>query len=217
MRNKITIVFDFDGTIADSLTLVTKIVTQLSSKYRLKNDHLELSDFQNLPAKEIIKLLGLKWWNLPLFIFEVKQKMNKDLNEVKLFDQIEETIQTLNNIDVELNIMSSNSKKNINSFLKQKNLSHYFSKIYTSSKLFKKDKSILKIKNAYPNSTLIYVGDEIRDIEACQKINIPIIAVSWGYNSYQALKKSTPNYLVKKPSEIIDIVKNHIDYDPKVN
>ncbi|MBK7733406.1 MAG: HAD hydrolase-like protein [Bacteroidales bacterium] len=34
---------------------------------------------------------------------------------------------------------------------------------------------------------IVYVGDETRDIEACQAAGIPVIAVSWGLNRRELL------------------------------
>ena len=55
---------------------------------------------------------------------------------------------------------------------------------------------------------IIYVGDEVRDIQACKKIGVKIIAVSWGYNSKEILDREKPDYLVNKPIEIPKILKN---------
>jgi phosphoglycolate phosphatase-like HAD superfamily hydrolase len=55
---------------------------------------------------------------------------------------------------------------------------------------------------------MIYIGDETRDIEACKKINVPIIAVSWGFNSHKSLASHSPTYLINNPKELVEIAKN---------
>ena len=62
-------------------------------------------------------------------------------------------------------------------------------------------------ENQLNPSEIIYVGDQVRDISACRKINCKIIAVSWGYNSKSRLIKGNPDFLVDKPKDILQIVK----------
>ena len=53
---------------------------------------------------------------------------------------------------------------------------------------------------------IIYIGDEIHDVEACKKVGIKIIGVSWGLHTIEALQKNGVDYIVKKPSEILKII-----------
>jgi phosphoglycolate phosphatase-like HAD superfamily hydrolase len=53
---------------------------------------------------------------------------------------------------------------------------------------------------------IVYVGDETRDIEASKKIHVKVIAVSWGFNSREALAKQKPEFLIHKPSELIEVM-----------
>jgi phosphoglycolate phosphatase len=49
---------------------------------------------------------------------------------------------------------------------------------------------------------VIAIGDEIRDIEASQKMNISCGAVSWGYTNIDALIQHEPTYIFNSVSEI---------------
>jgi len=55
---------------------------------------------------------------------------------------------------------------------------------------------------------VIYVGDETRDIEASQKINIKVIVVSWGFNSRTVLAEHNPDFLIHQPQELIEVMKS---------
>lgn len=50
-----------------------------------------------------------------------------------------------------------------------------------------------------------YVADEVRDIDAAKSSGINSIAVSWGFNSEDVLKKEKPDYLISNPQELITI------------
>jgi phosphoglycolate phosphatase len=52
----------------------------------------------------------------------------------------------------------------------------------------------------------LYVGDEVRDIQACKKSFVKIIAVTWGFDIPDVLKSHNPDFLVSTPKEILDII-----------
>ena len=68
-------------------------------------------------------------------------------------------------------------------------------------------KRIMK-KEKLRTSEVLYVGDEIRDINAAKNAGIDIASVGWGYNTVESLKKHKPEYLITEPSELINICSN---------
>ena len=52
----------------------------------------------------------------------------------------------------------------------------------------------------------IYIGDEVRDIKSAKKAGIPIAAVTFGFNSKEALEKESPDYLCDTPAELVKIL-----------
>jgi phosphoglycolate phosphatase-like HAD superfamily hydrolase len=55
-------------------------------------------------------------------------------------------------------------------------------------------------------SEMFYVCDEVRDIVAAQKSGIKSIAVTWGYNTQDALTKENPDFIVDTPNELRNII-----------
>ena len=53
---------------------------------------------------------------------------------------------------------------------------------------------------------VFYVCDEVRDIAAAKKSGIKSIAVVWGYNSEEALQKEEPEFMIKTPQELNEIL-----------
>src|SRR6478752_43837 len=53
---------------------------------------------------------------------------------------------------------------------------------------------------------LLYIGDELRDVKASQKAGIPIAAVTWGFNSRESLAASEPDYLFDKPEDFLRLL-----------
>ena len=82
-----------------------------------------------------------------------------------------------------------------------------FTFIYSGS-TFGKHKVInkwLRIENINPEK-VVYVGDEVRDIDAAKKTGIKVIAVGWGFNSQEALAAQNPDFLIERPQELIEIM-----------
>lgn len=53
---------------------------------------------------------------------------------------------------------------------------------------------------------LLYVGDEHRDIVACQEVKVPVVAVTWGYDSQELLEKAKPNHLAHVPNDLLTLL-----------
>jgi len=105
-----------------------------------------------------------------------------------------------------LYILSSNREENIKEFLVNNNM-NYLKKIIGNVPIFKKGKSItqlLSVENLNIKE-VIYVGDEVRDIDSCREIGIKILSVGWGYNSPESLKTKKPDFFIEKPQELLKI------------
>ncbi|OHX65361.1 HAD-IA family hydrolase [Flammeovirga pacifica] len=204
MKNNLTIVFDFDGTIVQSYHLIESIVRSLSKKYRLKEIDTNSRDVSKLSAKELLKAIEIKKWKLPFFIYEVKKRMNKQIVDQQLVEGIENAIKKLYDLGFNLVIVSSNSKQNIQLFLEHQQLNNYIDEIYAAPRLFKKEKTLKRIMKKH--GSCIYIGDEVRDIIACHQAKMNIIAVSWGFNHASILKKENPTHLIHHPDDIIPLI-----------
>ncbi|HEU4679284.1 MAG TPA: HAD hydrolase-like protein, partial [Terrimicrobiaceae bacterium] len=55
---------------------------------------------------------------------------------------------------------------------------------------------------------ILFVGDETRDIEACQKVGVRIVAVTWGYNSRRSLVAMKPDFIFDDPKELVALMVN---------
>ena len=202
------IIFDFDGTIADTMPHVIDILQDLSTKYGYtKLSTNEIQKLQELSIREIFKTLGVPFYKLPFIISDVKKMMREQILLVKPIDGISQEIHTLKKKSYSLGLITSNNKDIVLSFLKENNLD-IFDYIYTGTSVFGKARAMQKFLEKYSliNDQVIYIGDEIRDIEATQKVKIPIIAVTWGYNSHKGLAKYNPDYLVDKPENLHEVI-----------
>ena len=195
------IIFDFDGTIADTFNVIKSIV---KDEFGATDKEFEL--FRNEGGKSFLKKMNIPLWKLPKMTLMVTSKL-KSNNDIKLFPGIIELLSNLKD-NYKIGIVSSNSKENIIDTLQIYNIQHLFEFIYSESSFFGKHLVLKKMCSKYninPFGT-IYIGDEDRDIVAAKKVHIKNIAVTWGFNSKEKLSKENPDYLVDLPIEILEII-----------
>jgi phosphoglycolate phosphatase len=205
------IVFDFDGTIADTVDALIGIANRLATEFGYKQiTPDQLAYLRNLTSREIIKYSGVSLLKIPFLLKKVKSELKNKIHEFQPIPGIQEALNELKNQGYQLGIITSNSKENVTAFLNNHDLDNLFDFIYSGVTIFGKTtiiNNVLKQKQISTQS-VIYVGDETRDIEASKKANIKVIAVTWGFNSPQVLSKQKPDYLIHHPSELLDIVQN---------
>jgi phosphoglycolate phosphatase len=210
MTQKI-IIFDFDGTIADTVDALVTIANRLALEFGyVPINSQELVLLRNLTAREIIKYSGVSLFKIPFMVKKVKGELKHKIPEFKPIEGINAALIELHHQGYHLGIITSNSQENVNEFLKCHNLDYLFDFIYSGVTIFGKTtiiNNVLRQKHFQPES-VIYVGDETRDIESAKKANIKVIAVSWGFNSPEALSKQNPDFLIHHPHELLAVMKS---------
>lgn len=209
MTTQKVIIFDFDGTIADTVEALVVIANRLAIEFDYPQiTPEELGLLRNLTSREIIKYSGISVFKIPFLVKKVKGELKKKISELKPISGIKESLFILKEKDYRLGIITSNSEENVREFLKINNLDDVFEFIYSGVTIFGKTtiiNNVLRQKQIKP-SEAIYVGDETRDIEASQKANIKVIAVTWGFNNEEVLSKQNPDFVIRNPRELVDVI-----------
>ncbi|MFJ7732094.1 HAD-IA family hydrolase [Lysinibacillus sp. NPDC097231] len=202
------IVFDFDGTLADSTAVFASAWNTLAQKYKFKGIELkEIESLKKLSITERSQLFDFPMYKLPMILPQFYRLYRQSLHDVHLYDGIKEVLTEIGKKGYKILIISSNSQENILEFLKMNGI-HSVSNVLSSTRIFGKDKVLkkfLKDSNINP-SDVVYIGDEQRDIVACKKVGVPIIWVAWGYDAIEAVQQEQPEYKVSTPHEILTII-----------
>lgn len=208
--NQKVIIFDFDGTIADTVDALVVIANRLAVEFGfIQITPEELALLRNLTAREIIKYSGISLFRIPFLVKKVKSELKNKIHEFKPIPGIQEALIELQNQGYRLGIITSNSQENVTEFLKINHLDSLFEFIYSGVTIFGKTTIINNVlrQKQLKLQDVIYVGDETRDVEASKKANIKVIAVTWGFNSPEALAKEKPNFLIDQPSELLGVLR----------
>jgi phosphoglycolate phosphatase len=208
------IIFDFDGTIADTLETIAVMYNKIASDFNCKPVSFEEKEkFRSMKTHEFLKECNIPVLLLPVLAIRIKAELKHEIQNVKPIEGMIEALKQIKNSKYTIGVMSSNSVENINVFLKHYQILEIFDFVHSGKNIFGKDKVILRLLRKYKlkRNQVIYVGDETRDVEALRKIKVPIIAVSWGFNSHLVLQKQNPNALIDNPSELLPEINKLFD------
>ncbi|WP_445480016.1 HAD-IA family hydrolase [Lysinibacillus irui] len=202
------IIFDFDGTLADSTAVFASAWNTLAQKYKFKGIELkEIDALKKLSISERSKLFDFPMYKLPMILPQFYKLYRQSLNDVRLFDGMKEVLLEIDKRGYKILIISSNSKDNILEFLKMNGI-HCVADVLCSNRIFGKDKVMKKFLKEWNvlSSDVLYIGDEQRDIVACKKAGVPIAWVEWGYDAKEVVQNEEPEYKVATPQEILEII-----------
>ena len=202
------LLFDFDGTLVDSMAIGMKAFNTIGA--RLGYPAIQTEDLDALmrkPIRERFRHYGVPMVKLPVLAVDFYREYKKSLEELHFFDGIPEMLQQLVDAGVKLSVMSSNDPEIIDTYMHRHNI-HIFHRIVGSSRLFGKDRMIRRYMRSEKISPdqLMYVGDELRDIEACKKVGVPIIWVSYGFDHEELVAPAQPDFQARCPEEVAAIV-----------
>ncbi len=210
MKYKLAI-FDFDGTLANSLPWFMSVVNEVADKYKFKRiEHHEVDLLRGYSAKRIMQHLAVPTWKMPLIGNHMLKMMAKDIGQIGLFEGVDDLLQHLSSNGVKLAIVSSNSLENIRQVLGPKTsalINDYECGVSIFGKQVKFRK-ILRRSGVLPGEA-ICIGDEIRDLEAAKKEQIPFGAVAWGATRVEALEAHGPTEVFARVEDIVEKIIPH--------
>jgi len=200
------IIFDFDGTIADGFDYVAGFLVDEAGLAPLTDD--QMRELRGMSMTAIARRLGHPWWRLPGLFLKGRRRMGQAIKHIQPFDGMPAIIRKLHGEGHELFIVSSNTAKNVRLFLRHHELHEYFLEIYGSVGLFGKApalRRLLRDQHLEPAGA-VYIGDELRDVQAAQSLKLPVIAVTWGFARPASLAALHPTGLAAQPADLIRIL-----------
>jgi len=193
------ILFDFDGTIADSRELAFVIYNEVALRRSFRTVHRdEIAELRLLTVKELLKRLEIPKRALPSLLREGLSEMRARIDQVEVVEGLAPVLRVMRNEVKLFGIVTSNSVENVELFLARHQLDDLFDFVVSSSKLSGKARHFRRAMEDHQldPDQVVYVGNEIRDVKAARKAGIRVVAVSWGFNAGEALADAGPQRLV---------------------
>ena len=203
------IVFDFDGTIADTLGEGIRIYNLLARENGFREMEKEhLSGLRSLDTNGLFAELKIPKRKIPLLLAKGRRLLKAKIRTLPLIEGMKETLPRLRENAECFGILTSNDTENVEAFLDSHGLRELFTFISATGQLTGKSKHLRAIARTFSLQPpqMLYVGDELRDIRAARKSKIAAAAVTWGLNSEESLAAENPRYLVHSPAELLEIV-----------
>jgi phosphoglycolate phosphatase len=201
------IIFDFDGTIANTLDAIVRIANRLANEFgHSPITPEEVKRLQGLNTQEIIQYSGLSVFKFARLLGRVRKELRSEIETITIVPGLEPVLRELSQHH-KLGILTSNSADNVSQFLNRYQIADQFDFIYSGVSVFGKARVLRRTLKRYrfPADQVIYVGDETRDIDAARSIPITIAAVGWGFNTAEALSQRQPDILIHQPEELLTL------------
>lgn len=197
------VVFDFDGTLADSFPWFAGVINGVADRYGFARiaEH-ETETLRGMDARGIVRHLGIPAWKLPLITRHMHRLAARDIGGIRLFPGVPDLLADLDGAGLRLGIASSNREATIRRALGP--AARYFTHYACGASLFGKARrlrALIRDAGIAPSQAL-YIGDEIRDHQAATEAGCAFGAVIWGYTRADALAARTPEHLFADPAAI---------------
>jgi len=205
------LLFDFDGTIADTFEAAFAILNKLAVEFRFRPlDAADLEKARDMRTRQVMKFLKIPMSKMSRIARRGSEEIHARMPGIEPFPGLPALLRELRAAGFEMGIVTSNSEPNVRMFLEKHDLD-LFAFIRSSSKLLGKAHELRHVMKTLKltASDILFIGDETRDIEAAQKAGIRIAAVTWGYNSRRSIAAMKPDYLFDKPEDLLAFLKPH--------
>jgi phosphoglycolate phosphatase len=200
-----TVVFDFDGTLADTLAVGLAACNAVAPEFGLRTVAPdEVPGLMQLSTRDALRSLGVPLHRLPTIVRRVRQQMRSRLPEVSLFAGIHDALAELHRAGLGLGVLTSNSRANVGACLGRHAVLPWFDFIHSSSHLFGKHRALRRLLGGagISEDRVVYVGDQDRDVEAARRCGVPVVAVGWGYQSAAQLRSQQPDCFAATPADL---------------
>ena len=213
------ILFDLDGTLTDPFLGITRSVAYSLKSFGIEVDDLEtLKPFIGPPLdvsfREYYHMGEAQSWKAVEKYREYFSK--KGLFENKVYEGMEDFLQSLLNMDMKLYVCTSKPEVFAKEILDHFSLTPYFTGIYgaTLDGSLKNKGDVIAhcIKQEQLNiQDCMMVGDRQHDIVGAHQNQIPCICVLYGYGSLEEFQEYHCDYIAKDLIELKKIIEEWKD------
>lgn len=197
------VIFDFDGTLADSFPWFLRTLNLVAADHGLRQvTKTDIDTLRDRPTRDILRFLGVRPWQLPALARDLRRR-SAQATDIALFPDAARIISAFRGAGAATAIVSSNGEDSVRRLLGP--VAAEVDRFDCGTSLFGKASRFrgLARRFALDPRDILAVGDEVRDIEAARAVGVHAAAVTWGYASAAALEREQPTYLITSPEELI--------------
>jgi len=143
-------------------------------------------------------------WKVPFIATRFRRLMAKQIHTISPFPGIADLLGRLSQAGLTLAVVTSNSRANVRHVLGRQSMG-FLAACEGGVSIFGKRvklRKVLRHSGIHP-AQAIFIGDEIRDIEAARDAGIASGAVTWGFTDVDALQAHSPDMLFGSVEEML--------------
>ncbi len=210
------IIFDFDGTLVDSVPGIYKTANTMAKRYGMKSISIKmvkqavgagLGVFLEKIFKDVINKYSLEKIRKDY----VKLYKKNFTYKIRLFPDVLKTLKVLKNKRIKMTILSNKLAYFIKKSCKYIGILKFFDEIIGRGDL-KKDKpdpypiNYISKKYMISKKNILLVGDSQYDAECAYRAGVDFFYLNYGYGDKEKTKKFKPDYTGKKITSLIKLV-----------
>ncbi|MBX9579876.1 MAG: HAD-IA family hydrolase [Gemmataceae bacterium] len=198
------LVWDFDGTLADSMPAGLGIYNRLAPELGIR-PIADPAAARGMTTRQFLRHHRIRFWRLPRLVRRFQAAAAADADKLRLFPGLPEVLADLRGRGVRHGILSSNSEGNIRRCLAANGVEGLFDFVVGCPKLFGKGRALRRLLRAegIDRRQVLYVGDEVRDLEGARRAGVSAAAVTWGFHAEHVLRAAGPEYVVTDPRGLL--------------
>lgn len=207
MRQYDLLIFDFDGTLADSFPFFLDVFDTLADAHRFRRlDRARLDELRGLDTVQLMAHLGLPRWKLLPVAVHFRALMAARIGEIALFDGMRDVLRAVAAHGTRLAVVSSNSEANVRRVLGAD--AGLFGQYECGAALFGKPRKLRRVAQAcrVDGARVLCIGDEVRDIEAAHAAGMHAGAVGWGYARADVLRSRGPQRMFDTVADLASLL-----------
>lgn len=198
------VIFDFDGTLADSLPFLLSCLGELARTHGFREPRRD--EWPQLRAGSLTDLLDslhIPLWQVPRIARHYRRLLAQRGDTVRPFAEIPSTLERLRAAGQQLGLATSNSAASVRQVLPD--TLPLFSDGEFDIPLLGKARRLSRLlrRQGIAASESLYVGDELRDLQAARRAGLHCAAVAWGYGCAATLREQHPDLFFERPADLL--------------
>lgn len=208
------IIFDYDGVLADTLDDLLQSAQEACNKLGVKHfvTKDDLSSLEVMSFASFGQACGVPNHLVDKFVEICLNFLSEKDSPPAIFTGLSNVIRTLS-VNHMLAIVTTNSSQNVNAFLGKHGLDRFIHAVYgvdlPGSKAQKISIARDRLSAGRKKEPVFMVGDSLSDIYAAKEASVTSIAVTWGHQSLEYLLRGNPDYVVKYPKHLIEVIEQY--------
>lgn len=209
------ILYDFDGTLADSIPMILQSQIEAYEKVLGKCDRTyeDLLSYVGLPLIDTFSMHDDKTRDALLEAYTEINGRYLHADVIPLFEGVREELYKIKEMGVKQGIVSSKRKMSLEITLKAKKLEDVFDILVTKedTKIHKPEAEPLLYtvrKLGVDLKKTMYVGDAIGDIRCAKNAGMDSVFVSWSAMPHKEILDLKPTYVINEMKELSCIISN---------